>query len=91
MQKGFASASDLYIIRNDNAVFKNKPSKAGKRTEIDSDFDYLLDMPLSSLTQEKVAELNKEAKRREYDLQTVRHQTSADMWRADLNELEDHI
>lgn len=80
-------------MRNDNAVSKRRISLEEQQigNETDSDFDYLLDMPLSSLTRENIAELGREADNREMDLEAMRKTTSADLWRADLEELENHI
>lgn len=49
------------------------------------DYDYLLDMPIRSLTYEKKEELlrKKEAKMQEYEI--LRKKTPADLWREDLD------
>ena len=50
-----------------------------------ADFDYLLDMPMRSLTYEKKEDLlrKKEVKVAEYEI--LRKKTPADLWRADLD------
>jgi hypothetical protein len=52
-------------------VLKLANSVGADALSADSDFDYLLRMPLSSLTREKIEDLNHEASKTEQDLKDV--------------------
>jgi DNA topoisomerase-2 len=49
---------------------------------------YLLDMPLHSLTLERVERLERDAERRQRKLERMRGRTPAQLWRADLEALD---
>ncbi|KAK2956706.1 putative DNA topoisomerase 2 [Blattamonas nauphoetae] len=51
-------------------------------------FDYLLSMPISSLTKEKVDEILAEFRKKETELEVVRGKTIEKMWEEDLDEFE---
>ena len=52
-------------------------------------YTYLLQMPMWSLTQEKVNALRAEVEQKELELAKLRGTTPADLWRTDLNALKD--
>lgn len=52
------------------------------------EFDYLLQMPLASLTAEKVASLRSELAKHEQALAELHAKSEADLWLADLDELD---
>jgi len=93
---GFATAAELDVIRSDNVV-------AARRRDIDfvaydpdqgdsaSQFDYLLNMPLSSLTSDKIRELNKDASKKEEELAGVQSKSAEDLWISDLDRLEPQL
>jgi len=56
-----------------------------------SGYDYLLSMPLWSLTEERIAQLRSELAKNEAQLNDIRHATPADLWKRDLDQLEMHI
>ena len=99
---GFSSATDLATIRNDNTLLQRQ-QEAGQIGETDvedaeqetaspmAQFDYLLNMPLSSLTSEKIAQLQEDAAKKEQDLEAIKKSAPADLWRADLEKLAPHI
>jgi DNA topoisomerase-2 len=94
----FSSSATLNEIRNDNALSRRRqqaPSVAlddNITDEIyDSEFDYLLSMPLSSLTMEKVGSLQEEAAKLVQQLQLAQKTTASDLWRRDLDKLEPYL
>ena len=50
-----------------------------------ADFDYLLGMPIWSLTKEKIAKLREQAGDKENELKKLLEKTPKDMWNADLD------
>jgi DNA topoisomerase-2 len=92
----FASAAELQEIRNTNVLAERLKDE----DETDShtfnekapgDYDYLLNMPLSSLTSDKINDLHSEASKTENDLSEIRKKSPRDLWRADLDKLEPHL
>jgi len=72
---------------------KNKLAKeAGEGEEVAegddgvmSDFDYLLGMPIWSLTKEKIVRLTEQASDKEEELKILLEKSPKDMWNADLD------
>ena len=91
----FDDKSQLEEIRNKNAVAARwrVQSTVGEEDEqeTDVDFDYLLNLPLSSLTSEKVDALYKDAEDRESELAILHKTSPEDLWRSDLDKLELHL
>jgi DNA topoisomerase-2 len=56
-----------------------------------SSFDYLLSMPLSSLTSERIDALTKEASKKEADLRSIRDTQPEELWMNDLEKLAPHL
>lgn len=54
-----------------------------------SDFDYLLGMAIWSLTQERVDKLNRQIRDKEDEITELTAKTEKDLWRADLQALEE--
>jgi DNA topoisomerase-2 len=50
-----------------------------------SDFDYLLGMPIWSLTKEKIAKLKEQAGDKEDELKRLLEKSPKDLWNADLD------
>ncbi len=50
-----------------------------------ADYDYLLGMPIWSLTKEKIAKLNEQAGDKEKELFALLQKTPIDLWNADLD------
>ena len=95
---GLFSSSELTTIRNDNTVvtrqhYKRQTDDHEQKEELpsDSDFDYLLNMPLSSLTAEKISQLEADAAAKQAYLEEAAKKTPADLWRADLEKLAPKI
>jgi DNA topoisomerase-2 len=96
---GFATASDLLAIRNDKQLAKRQPAwdpqarnetihtETEQKRSASSDFDYLLNMPLSSLTVERISELRRDADQRDEELRLIQSTTAEDLWRTDLDNL----
>jgi len=96
---GFSSAAELQEIKNSNVLAERRKmeeeeiddDKQSKKDTITGDYDYLLNMPLSSLTTDKINDLQNEAEKTENELSEVEKQTPEDLWRADLDKLEPHL
>jgi len=54
-------------------------------------YDYLLKMPIHNLTSEKVAKIMQEKEDKEQELNILRSRPIAEIWRADLDDLEKSI
>mgnify|MGYP005844220005 CR=1 FL=1 len=99
-EMGFACASDLSKIKDDNSVLKRRQLENGPKAtkELEENghssahqFDYLLNMPLSSLTAEKIKQLQDDAGKKEQELEALKHKSPADLWKADLDKLAPHL
>merc|ERR1740129_1459377 len=86
-----------FTMMHAGAQGKNKKS-SGESSDDDEDkpkelspitgFDYLLKMPIHSLTAEKVAELMQQKENKEQELRELQAKPVKEFWREDLNELE---
>ncbi|KAG7342106.1 DNA gyrase subunit beta [Nitzschia inconspicua] len=103
-QFGFKTKAELEALKNDNAVFSrgkfdheiNDQDEVSQITEEDvedekSSFDYLLKMPLSSLTTERIEALRKEASKTQHELKTVKSTEPEEIWLSDLDKLARHL
>ena len=94
---GFASAPELQDIKNSNVLAERKKAEEDVDEQLQNnkdpinDFDYLLNMPLSSLTTDKIMDLKKEAEKTEIELSDIQKLTPEDLWHADLDKLEPHL
>ena len=82
---------DIIIIhKKDRSVIEGKLEERGF-PRYDTSYDYLLKMPIDSLSKNKMDELNGilEAKRAEYDI--IDSKTNKDLWLDDLKELEKEL
>jgi DNA topoisomerase II len=93
---GFASVAELQEIKNTNVLAERL--KVEDETDSNTlsqkgpgDYDYLLNMPLSSLTSDKINDLHSEASKTENDLLEIRKKSPKDLWRADLDKLEPYL
>lgn len=96
----FSKHSELNAIKTKYAAVKRPPevfSDISESTTVESpsdstkEFDYLLNMPLSSLTKEKIDALDEEAWKTEAKLIEIKNSSKEDLWHADLDKLEPHI
>lgn len=92
---GFASTKELQEIKDSNVLAERRKldddvddDGQSKKDPINGDYDYLLNMPLSSLTTDKINDLHSEAGKTENELIGIQNQTPEDLWRADLDKLE---
>jgi DNA topoisomerase-2 len=94
---GFDDSNRLKSIRQDNALYKKRASRLIDESLVDGEgnelgqYDYLLNMPISSLTAEKIAELHRSVKKTETNLDELKKTTPEDLWIKDLNQLEKHL
>ena len=92
---GFTTAHELQEIKNNNSL-RNKDyytelANEGEERNLGSDFDYLLKMPLSSLTQEKIEELTNDASKAESNLRDLKLVEPEELWLSDLEKLTAHL
>ena len=95
----FSTHSDLEAIKMNNTVAKRIAEAKQDlvvddgdiETDLSKEFDYLLNMPLSSLTTEKIEALKDEASSTDSKLETIRNTSPSDLWKADLDKLEQAI
>lgn len=90
---GLTKSTELKAIRDNNALAKRRRVEgdtdgiAELDVPLSSEYDYLLNMPLSSLTAEKIADLKQEASKKEHDFDQLQNTSPEDLWRADLDKL----
>ena len=88
IQSSWGNKKGLQVDRTitDNSVFDEVNSINHQK-----EFDYLLNMPLSSLTSEKISDLRNEANKMDSELDEVRQTSAEDLWRQDLEKLENYL
>eukprot|EP00584_Thalassiosira_punctigera_P002177 CAMPEP_0172533106 /NCGR_PEP_ID=MMETSP1067-20121228/5916_1 /TAXON_ID=265564 ORGANISM="Thalassiosira punctigera, Strain Tpunct2005C2" /NCGR_SAMPLE_ID=MMETSP1067 /ASSEMBLY_ACC=CAM_ASM_000444 /LENGTH=628 /DNA_ID=CAMNT_0013317697 /DNA_START=11 /DNA_END=1894 /DNA_ORIENTATION=- len=97
-EMGFSKHSELDAIKMNNAVAKRRSaadvvgdeSAANEENpkDLSKEYDYLLSMPLSSLTSEKIEALNDDASKTDSKLEKIKNTSASDLWREDLENLE---
>lgn len=99
-QQGFTTSMELDLLKSSNKHDVDVPinrfddtttATSIDHSSVDSGFDYLLTMPLFSLTTERIESLNKEAQRTEEELKTVRATKPEELWMSDLEKLAKHL
>lgn len=70
----------------DEDIYEEEESK-----NTTSAYDYLLKMPLSSLTRERIASLTKEATKKESEVRNIRDTRPEELWMNDLEKLAPHL
>eukprot|EP00539_Tryblionella_compressa_P011356 CAMPEP_0178778216 /NCGR_PEP_ID=MMETSP0745-20121128/881_1 /TAXON_ID=913974 /ORGANISM="Nitzschia punctata, Strain CCMP561" /LENGTH=229 /DNA_ID=CAMNT_0020435341 /DNA_START=1 /DNA_END=690 /DNA_ORIENTATION=- len=101
---GFSTIDELQILRNNSSIHSKDSEESSnlddfeqkeeKEEDIRNDltsYDYLLKMPLSSLTTEKIAGLTKEAEKTKSELETITSTKPEDIWLTDLDKLAPHL
>ena len=92
-------ASKYYFVKGiiDGSIVVNKRKKDNiiaqlekieKIKPIDGSYDYLLQMPIHSLTQERLDELKKQIEEGKEEYKKTKETSIQDMWLADLRELQ---
>ena len=99
-QYDFKTMEELDVIRRDNSLRKDEIEEIGlidETTLSDDDtaalasFDYLLKMPLSSLTSERIATLSSEASKKETELKNIMSTEPEQIWMTELDRLAGHL
>ena len=96
---GFNTMEDLQRLKNNNTVHANnitediddKSDVEDAEDSTSSSYDYLLKMPLSSLTAEKIAQLTKDATSTKDELQKIKDTDPEEIWMTDLEKLASHL
>lgn len=87
----YAAEEEMDIEDADADGDQDKDKGKDDEAEVGSGFDYLIKMPMSSQTLEKVQALEKEYADKVAELKKLRETDPKDMWRADLNDLEEAL
>jgi DNA topoisomerase-2 len=74
-------------INNKSKDFIIKSLENGNYPKDDSSYDYLLKLPIYSLTLEKIQELNKNCESKQKSLLFIQSKTPEELWKIDLEEL----
>lgn len=92
LDQGYAQISDLQkVLSRTEEHVDNRPSvdeQIMSTEKKSTEFDYLLNMPLSSLTSDKVESLITEAEKNEVELENIKNATPESLWHNDLDKLE---
>ena len=95
----FSKLSELNSIKLNNSVSERRGTVVidGSKRDDESnkgsinEYDYLLNMSLSSLTLEKIEALRDEASKTDEKLKKIQNTTAEDLWIEDLDKLEPHL
>ena len=98
-EAGFNTITELEDIKNKKSLHlrysQNDTAESDVLVENEStseaDFDYLLKMPLSSLTREKIEDLTKDASKTELNLKETTSTTPEELWMSDLDKLSSQL
>jgi DNA topoisomerase II len=100
-QFGFKTKEELDTLKNDISLVargmprvrdsESEETVAGDPGSKDVSFDYLLRMPLSSLTRERIDALTKEASKTQHELNTLTSTHPEEIWLSDLDKLARHL
>ena len=77
--------SKEYILLNDNIITSVSDKSL---EEVNNDYDYLIKMPIYSLSEEKIDELNKELQKNVDEFNTLEGKTIKDLWSEELDKLK---
>ena len=77
-----------YILLDDNTIRLTTDVKFNK---IGTEYDYLIKMPLYSLSQDKIDELQKELEKNNNEYNILENKSVKDMWIAELDTLTDQL
>lgn len=84
-----------YIVnlleKRDYPKLKSDINDNSEKEECTKSFDYLVRMPLISLSLEKIQELEKYRDTKQYELDTLQKKTEKDIWRDDLQNISNII
>ena len=79
---------DIVLQNKSEEQIVKKLEKTKNIIKVNDSYDYLLNMPLSSITKEKYNKLKEQIKELNVELTTVKKQTVEDMWKTDLKKLK---
>ena len=97
VELGFDDSCLLNSIRRNNALYKKRAALEVDDSVSESNiagtghFDYLLNMPISSLNTEKIQTLQLDAEKTEAELIQLTNTSPEDLWIEDLDRLEAHL
>jgi DNA topoisomerase-2 len=79
------------IVIQQDGEHENDLSSQVEESKDLKQYDYLLNMPLSSLTFERINALGAEAQKTQKELDLIRNTTPEELWDADLNKLDEYL
>lgn len=92
VELGFDSGEKLRSIKNNNALGRRygdaTTTLAPKEEKEGPDFEYLLNMPLSSLTRERIDGLRSDASKKDIERKRLENLDPKDLWVSELDTLE---
>jgi DNA gyrase/topoisomerase IV, subunit A. len=78
------------IQQGDGNINEDPAARMDESQEL-KQYDYLLNMPLSSLTSERINSLRTEAEKTQNELMEIRNTSPEQLWHADLDKLDDYL
>mmetsp|Transcript_31959 Transcript_31959/g.95704 ORF Transcript_31959/g.95704 Transcript_31959/m.95704 type:complete len:1312 (-) Transcript_31959:14-3949(-) len=90
-QLNFTKLSDMAKQNAKDSESAGRSQKEEPTNQRSKEFDYLLNMSLSSLTTDKIDELKDDEAKTRQELDSLQRKSPKDLWRDDLDKLEDHI
>jgi len=89
-QRGFSSMQQINRITScDDEIDSGNDGNNRSPEGDDDNFDYLLSMPLTSFSSERIEKLLAEKSVRQDDLSRIENTTAQDLWKEDLDRLEE--
>lgn len=78
------------IQQGDGNINEDSAARMDETQEL-KQYDYLLNMPLSSLASERINSLRTEAEKTQNELMEIRNTSPEQLWHADLDKLDDYL
>jgi len=80
-----------YNLKTANSTVNEKSSDEEDEVEEDKDYNYIMNMPIWSLTRERYLDLIKQAGQKESDLKELKSKEIHDLWRENLDEFLEEL
>ena len=78
-------------INRKSKLFITNLLKDRKYPDQEGGYDYLLNLPVYSFTEEKIEALNKQVKNKQAEIDYITNKTDKELWRVDLEELNTYL
>lgn len=80
--------NEIIISKKTDEQIVKQLEKFDKIIKVDDSYDYLINMPIRSLTKEKMDKLKEEIKNLKDEIIAIKAMTNKDLWKKDLDEFE---